>query len=460
MMNTKTQKRQFVVIGGVASGMSAASAVKRSDPSIAVVVLEKGEFVAYNACALPYYISNVMPDHRQLLDVTYEQAGQDAQIEVFTRHEAMSIVPAKQIVIVLDRETGEEKTFPYDGLMLATGGVPITPPVPGMNLPNIFQLRTLADGIEVKQYITDHTPQKATIIGGGYIGLEMAEACRMLGMDVTILEKFGSILGTMGNDVADVVEEHLRKHQVHLMKNVTVSSFEEGEGKCAYVGLDGQTQRLETDLVVIAIGVRPEIALARGAGIEIGSTGAIAVNTQAQTSINNIYAGGDCTEVTHLVSGEKIYVASGTVARKLGRTAGKNFVVPGIAAFKGVVGTMVAKVFELEIARTGLTLMEARRLGFDAIISTITADSRVRTYPGNQQIMVSLIFDRKSKRLLGAEMVGKEGVAQRINVLAAALHNQMTVHAISQLDLGYSPPFSAPWDPILIAANVGIKRLS
>jgi len=178
-MNDKTRQRKFVIIGGIAAGMSAASAIKRSDPGIEVVVLEKGEFVAYNACSLPFYIANVMQDHRQLIDLTPERARQDYQIEVFTRHEAMAISAAKNTVIVLDRETGEEKTFQYDGLMIATGGVPITPPVPGINLPNIFQVRTLADGIKVKQFITEHAPKKAAIIGGGYIGLEMAEACRL-----------------------------------------------------------------------------------------------------------------------------------------------------------------------------------------------------------------------------------------------------------------------------------------
>lgn len=459
-MNDKTRQRKFAVIGGIAAGMSAASAVKRSDPSIEVVVLEKGEFVAYNACCLPFYIANVMQDHRQLIDLTPERARQDYQLEVLTRHEVMAISAAKNLIIVLDRETGEEKTFQYDGLMIATGGVPITPPAPGINLPNIFQVRTLADGIKVKQFITEHAPKKAAIIGGGYIGLEMAEACRLQGMDVTIIEKFASILGTMGNDVTDMVEEHLREQQVQIIKNVPLNSFEEVEGKCSHVIIDGEKQRIETDLIIIAIGVRPEIALARGAGLDIGDTGAIAVNTQARTSQENIYAGGDCTEVTHLVSGEKMYVASGTVARKLGRTAGRNFVTPGSYTFKGVVGTMATKVFDLEVARTGLTLMEAKRLGFDAILTTVTADSRVRTYPGNQKIMISLIVDKKSKRLLGAEMAGKEGVAKRIDVLAAALHNQMTIQAVSQFDLSYSPPFSPPWDPILIAINAGIKRLS
>ena len=283
-MNSKTQTRKFVVIGGIAAGMSAASVIKRSDPSIEVVVLEKGEFVAYNACSLPYYIANVMQDHRQLIDLTPERARQDYQLEVLTRHEAMAISAAKNTVIVLDRETGEEKTFQYDGLMIATGGVPITPPVPGINLPNIFQVRTLADGIKVKQFITDQVPKKATIIGGGYIGLEMAEACRLRGMDVTIVEKFASILGTMGNDVTAMVEEHLREQQVQIIKNANLNSFEELDEKCAHVLIDGEKQRIETDLVVIAIGVRPEVALARGAGLEIGNTGAIAVNAQAQTS--------------------------------------------------------------------------------------------------------------------------------------------------------------------------------
>ena len=439
--------------------MSAASAVKRYDPSVDVVVLEKGEFISYNTSSLPYYIANVMEDHRQLIDITPEQAGQEYQIDILTHHEAMAIYPSENTVMVLDRETGEEKKFQYDGLMIATGGVPITPPVPGVKLPNIFQVRTLADGLKVKQYILEHDPKKAIVIGGGYIGLEMAEACNSLGMEVTILEKFRNIMGTMGGEVTALIEEHLQEHQVHLLKDIGLDSFEEVDGKCAYVLADGEKQRLETDLVIIAIGVRPEIALARGAGLEIGNTGAIAINSYAQTSIENIYAGGDCTEVTHLVSGEKIYAPLGATAHKLGRTAGKNFVNPGSCEFEGIVGTAVTKVFDLQIARTGLSLMEAKRMGFDATTSTITTDSRVRTYPGNEKITITLILDKSDKRLLGAEMAGKEGVAKRIDVFAAALHNQMTVQGVSQFDLSYAPPYAPPWDPVLIAANAGIKKI-
>jgi NADPH-dependent 2,4-dienoyl-CoA reductase/sulfur reductase-like enzyme len=458
-MNSKTQDRQFVVIGGVAAGMSAASAVKRYDPSTNVVVLEKGEFISYNTSSLPYYIANVMEDYRQLIDFTPERAKQEYYLDVWTKHEAMAIYPAKNTVIVLDRDTGEEKTLCYDALMIATGGVPIAPPVPGIKLPNIFQIRTLADGIKLKQYIVDQAPKKATIIGGGYLGLEMTEACSMLGMEVTILEKFGNIMGTMGSEITGLIEEHLQEHQVHLIKDVAVDSFEDVEGKCGCVLTEGEKQRIETDIVIAAIGVRPEVALARGAGIEIGNTGAIAVNTQTQTSIENIYAGGDCTEVTHLISGEKAYIPLGAIAHKQGRTAGRNVVHPGCCDFKGAVGTTVTKVFDLEISRTGLSLREAKRLGFDAITSTITADSRVRTYPGNENITITLILDKQSKRLLGAEMGGKEGVSKRIDVFATALYNQMTVQELAQLDLSYAPPYAPPWDPILIAANVGMKRV-
>ncbi len=457
-MNSKTQKHRFVVIGGVAAGMSAANTVKRSDPDMDVLIIEKGKFISYNTCSIPYFIGGVIEDYRQLIELTPDQAKHTSQLDVWTQHEAMAIYPDKQSVVVLNRDTGEEKTVYYDALMLATGGVPITPPVPGINLPNIFQVRTLTDSLRIKQYIAEHLPQKATILGGGYVGLEMTEACRRLGMDVTILEKFGNLMGTMGADITDLIEQHLLEHGVHLSKEASLHSFEAIDGKCGVVVAGGQ--RLDTDLVITAIGVRPEIALARGAGIEIGDTGAIAVNPSLQTSIENIYAAGDCTEVTHLVSGTKMYLPLGTTACKQGHIAGKNVVQAGSMEFKGVVGTTVTKVFDLEVARTGLSAMDANRLGFDAAASTITADSREKNYPGNQKITITLIVDKTTKQLLGAEMVGKEGVSKRIDVFAAALDNQMTAQALTQLDLSYAPPYAPPWDPILVAAKMALKKLS
>lgn len=458
-MNTKTQDRQFVVIGGVTAGMSAASTVKRDDPTTHVIVLEKGEFISYDSCSLPYYISGIIKDYRQLIAFTPEHAKQERDIDVWTKHEAMAIYPAKRTVSVLDRETGREKTLEYDHLMIATGGLPISPPIPGIDLPNVFQVRTLTDGRKIKRYIVDHAPKKAVIIGGGYIGLEMAECCKALGMDVTILEKLGNIMGTMGTESTELIEQELHEQAIQLIKDIDIETFEAVDEECKYVLADGGKQRFDTDIVIIAIGVRPEAALAKRAGIEIGETGAIAVNRNLQTNIENIYAGGDCTEVTHLVSGEKAYIPLGTTANKQGRIVGRNVVNPGCCQFKGIVGTAVTKVCDLEVARTGLSLMEAKRMGFEATTATITANSRAAAYPGNQNITITLILDKTSKRVLGAEMVGKEGVAKRIDIVATALHNQMTVHALAQLDLSYAPPFASVWDPVLIAANVGIKKV-
>ncbi len=459
-MNTKTQNRKFVIIGGVTAGISAARAVKRCDPGIDVIVLEKGEFVSYNNSSLPYYIANVIDDFRQLMPLTPEKAKEKLQIDIRTRHEAMAIVPAKNTVMTLDRETGAEKNLVYDGLLLATGGFPISPPVPGINLPNIFHIRTLTDAINIKQYIAGHTPKKATILGSGYIGLEMAEACSILGMEVTVLEKFGDIMGTLGSEVSDVIEAHLSEHQVSLFKDTNVEAFEDVEGRCGFVVANGKTRRFETDLVIIATGVQPQAVLAKGAGIEIGDTGAIAVDNHAQTSIENIYAAGDCAEVTDLVSRQKTYVPLATTALRQGSVAGKNFANPGCCSFIGSVRTMVTKVFDLEIARTGLSAMDARRMGFRTVTATITANSRASSIPGNQKITITLIVDTISKRLLGAEMGGKEGVSKRIDVFATALHNQMTVHTISQLDLGYAPFYAPPCDPVLVAANAGLKQVN
>ena len=456
-MDTNITSRRFVVIGGVSAGINAAIAAKRSDPSLEVIVLEKGDFVSYNTCSLPYYISNVIDDYRLLIENTPAQLLEESQIEAWTKHKVMAIYPEQNELLALDKESGEEKRISYDSLMLATGGVPINPPVPGVDLPNIFQIRTLTDSLSLKQYISEHAPQKATIIGGGYIGLEMAEVCTRLGMEVAIVEKYGNLMGKMGPDISGLVEQHLQQKQIQVLKDAKLEAFEARDGICGYVQVNGQ--QLETDLVIVAIGIRPEIALARGAGLEIGDTGAIAVNAYGQSSIENIYAGGDCAEVTHIVSGEQVYLPLGTVACKQGRTAGKNVARPQSHFFKGVAGTMVTKAFDLEIARTGLSLMEARRLGFDADISTITADSRDRNYPGNTRITISIIWDQSEKRLLGAEMLGREGVAKRIDVFASALDNKMTIQAMTQLDLSYAPPYAPPWDPVLTAANVALKKL-
>lgn len=459
MPTTYIQQRQLVIIGGSIAGMNAAKMVKHADPAIDVLLVEKRAVISYNPCLLPYYIANVMEDASQLIECTAEQAKQEYGIDVYVSHEAMAIYPSQNMVSVLDRETGKEKSLTYDTLLLATGSTPLSPPVPGMNLPNIFQVRTLADGVRLKQYIAEHAPQKAVIIGGGYVGIEMAETCRVLGMDVTILEKLGNIMGTMGDDITEVIEQELRTHRIHVVKDIDVDAFEGVNEQYSYVIADHGKQRFEANLVIIAIGVRPGVALAKGAGIEIGQTGAIAVDQFLRTNIENIYAAGDCTEITHLVSGEKAYAPLATIAAKQGRVVGMNMVNRESCQFDGAIGMIALKVFDLEIARTGLSLMEAKRLGFQAISVTHTSYSREISYPGAKPITIALILDQATDRLLGAEMVGREGVAKRIDIISVALSNQMTLDEMTRLDLCYSPPFSPLWDPILTAIHEAIKKL-
>ncbi len=449
-----------MIIGGANAGISAAQAIREDDSESEILVLEKGEFISYNTSAIPYYIADMVQDYHQLLRLTPDTAKERFQIQVLTGHEAMAIAPDEKTVMVLDRETGQEKNFLYDCLLLATGGTPIAPPSPGINLPNIFHVRTLRDGIMLKQYIADHAPKKATIIGSSYMGMEMAEACHVMGMEVTILEKYDDIMGTLGNDVSEMIETHLKEHQVTLCKGVALDSFEEEDGTCRYVIVNGGIQRFETDLVILATGVQPEVALARGAGIEIGNTGAIAVNQYAQTTKEHIYAAGDCAEVTELVSGEGAYVPLETTAIRQGWVVGKNFVNPGCCAFTGSLRTMVTKIFDLDIGRTGLSLWDAKRLGFQAVTSTVTADSHVSFFPDNHKLTITLILDKPTKRVLGVEMGGKKGIAKRIDVFAAALYKQMTIYDISQLDLSYSPFYAHPWDPVLLSAHVGIQVIS
>lgn len=457
-MNSTT--RRFVVIGGVAAGMSAASTAKREDPSLEVIVLEKGKFISYGACSLPYVLSGQIPDYHDIIALTPEQAKAERGIDVWLRHEAMAIYPDQNLVAVLDRETGAEKSLTYDTLMLATGGIPMLPPIPGIDLPNVFHIRTLTDGLRIKRYLDEAAPRRVVIIGAGYIGLEMAETCHTLGMEVTILEKFGNILGTMGQEVTVIIEQELANKGISLVKDVDIDALIAVGGKCGYILADDGKKRFDLDMVIIATGASPKVSLAKGAGIKIGETGAIAVNAEMQTNFENIYAGGDCVEVPHLVSGQKAYIPSGTTANKHGRIVGRNVVNPGGCQFHGVVGTAVTKVCDVEVARTGLSLMEARRLGFEAVTATVAAPSRSPSYPGSQPITITLILDKATQRLLGAEMVGKDGIAKRIDVFATALYKHMTIHEVAQLDVSYAPPFAPVWDPILVAANVGVKKVS
>ncbi len=470
---------RLVVIGGVAAGMSAASGFKRIKPEAEAIVLEKDYFISYGACSLPYYISNDVKDFNALISLSPKTAREERGINILTRHEVVKIDTGKKEVFASNLETGEELVLEYDKLVIATGGLPIKPPLPGIDLGYVFPVRTLFDGIEIKKYIDDWSsfqvvclgssecrymnpfgaekrPMKAVIVGGGYIGMEMCESLRKRGLDVSVIEKADRVLGTMDESITRIVEEKILAEGVRLYKETSVQGFSGKDGKVTKVLTD--KGEFDADMVLLVIGARANSKLAGDAGIELGANGAIRVDEHMRTSAADVYAAGDCAEALHLVTGKKAYIPLGTTANKQGRIAGEN--AAGMqTAFEGIVGTAVTKIFDLEVARTGLSPIEAEREGRKYFVSTVTGRSRSSAYPSGKPIVVTFVVDGETGKLLGAQMVGEEGVAHRIDTLATCLYGKMTIEDVARLDLGYAPPFATVWDPILIAANVALKRL-
>ncbi len=472
------EKERLIVIGGVAAGMSAASSFKRLKPQGEAIVFEKDYFISYGACSLPYYISNDVKDFNDLISLSPKIAKEERNIDVHVRHEVRAIDTSKKEVVVFDLEKGLEMRYAYDRLVIATGGLPVKPDMPGIDLNNIFTIRTLMDGIEIRRYIDEwglfqvcigspeclyvnrygenRRQMKAVIVGGGYIGMEMCESFRKRGLDVTVIEKTDRVLGNMDTSITNVVEEKLRTEGVKLFKNTSVQGFSGDKGSVKKVITD--KGEIEADLVLIAIGARPNTALAKQAGIELGVNSAIKVDEFLRTNIPHVYAAGDCAEAIHIVTGKKVYIPLGTTANKQGRIAGENAAGKD-NRFEGVAGTAVTKIFDLEVSRTGLSPIEAQREGIDFFVTTIKGRSRSNAYPAGKPLIVTFITEKGSGRLLGAQMVGEEGAAHRIDTLAACLSARMTVYDVARLDLGYAPPFATVWDPILIAANTAIKSV-
>ncbi|MDD3847354.1 MAG: FAD-dependent oxidoreductase [Syntrophorhabdaceae bacterium] len=468
---------RLVVVGGVAAGMSAASSFKRLKPEAEAIVLQKDYFISYGACSLPYYISDDVKDINTLISLSPEVAANERGITVLTRHEALSIDPSNKTVTAVNLDNDEEKTIPYDHLVIATGGLPVRPPFPGIDLGHIFTLRDLHDGVEIKRFIDRWTsfepcigpqcvyvntfgaekrPMRACIVGGGSIGMEMCESLRKRGVEVTVFEKMDRVLGTMDTSITAVVEDKIASEGVNLMKGASVQSFEGNSGTVARVVTDKGT--FDADMVLLVIGAKPNTKIAVDAGMELGAAGAIKVDGHLRTNIPDIYAAGDCAEATQIVTGKKVYIPLGATANKQGRIAGEN--AAGMSnVFEGIVGTAVTKIFDLEVARTGLAPLEAEREAIGHFVSTIKGRSRSSAYPEGKPITVTYIVEKTSGRLLGAQMAGSEGVAHRIDTLATALYNRMTIDDIARLDLAYAPPFATVWDPILVAANVALKRL-
>jgi NADPH-dependent 2,4-dienoyl-CoA reductase/sulfur reductase-like enzyme len=442
-------KQRLVVIGAVAAGTSAAAKAKRSDPDLEVILLERGAHISYGACGLPYFIAGLIPSADALLNRTPEEFRQRG-VDVRTQQDVLQIDVANQNLRVADLVNAQEYLLPYDYLVVATGAVPMRLPLPGLDLPGVFTLRTLADGVALKAALQTKAPKSVVIVGGGYVGLEMAEAFRALDLPVTIVESMPQLMVTLDEDMSELVLAEVEHNGARVLLN---DGLVRCEGSDHLEKVVTQHSEIPADLVLLAVGVRPNSSLAEQAGIQLGAREAISVDAHLRTSVEGVYAAGDCVDTVHQVTGQKTYIPLGSTANKQGRAAGAN--VAGLGdTFDGAVGTAVAKVFGLQVARTGLTHKEAAAAGFAVHSEAITTKSRAHYYPGAARLVVKLIMDRESRRLLGAQLIGEEGAAKRIDVLAAAIYGRMTVDDLTRLDYSYAPPYASVWDPTLRAANV------
>lgn len=377
-------------------------------------------------------------------------------IDARVRHEALEIDTSGRRLLVRDLEKGRDAWEPYDQLLMATGAVPFSPDVTGAGAEGIFGVGTLASGLAIRDFLDEKRPARGVIVGGGYIGLEMAEALVMRGLRVSIVQKGEQVMNTLDPDMGELVSDALREAGVVLHLGEAAEGFETGSGRVTGVVAGGRT--IAADLVILGIGVRPSSELAERAGIPLGVKGAITVNDRMQTRVEGVWAAGDCAESFHLVSRRPVHIALGTVANRQGRVAGINL-GGGHAAFPGLVGTAMTKICRLEVARTGLRERDITRLGLQSAAARIESRTRAGYYPGAEPITVKLLAEKGSGRLLGGQIVGGSGSAKRIDVIAAALHAGFSVNDLINMDLGYAPPFSPVWDPVQIAARVLEKEL-
>lgn len=439
----------FVVIGGDAAGMSAASKARRESSEREIIVFERGEWVSYGACGLPYFVKGEIDSLDELVSVPADQFRSERDIDLRTNHEVIEIDPESRTVAV----DGPDGVFdqPYGDLLIGTGASAVVPPIEGVDLSGIYTIHDMDDGRAIRDRIEGGDVESVGIVGGGYVGIEMAEAFRAHDLEVHLFEMLSHVLDPFGESVGKAVEKELETNNVALHLDTQVEGF---DGESAVSTVKTPTETVSVDLVLLGVGVTPNTALAESAGIKTGETGAIATDEYGRTAADDVYAVGDCAEMKHRVTSEPVYVPLALSANRAGRAVGQT--VTGTPTEVGdIVGTAAVKAFDLEAARTGLVDEgRARAAGFDPVSRTITTHSRAGYYPGGSELTITLVGDRESGRILGASMVGAEGVAKRIDTVATALQSEMTASELQSLDLAYAPPFGPTWDPVLTAGKV------
>lgn len=441
---------RLVIVGGDAAGMTAASQARRGRADLEIVAFEKGGYVSYAACGIPYYVGGVVDEFDKLLIRRPEEFRRKQNIEARIHHEVIHIEPGRGRVIVRDLESGHEYEEPYDHLLIAAGAKAVWPDLPGIDARGVVGVRSLEDAKTLRESLQHERPRRVVIVGGGYVGLEMAEAFHLWGSDVSIVGRAPELLRNLDPDMGALVSKALTDMGVHLYLGEAVSAIEQTSGRASAVVTEKRT--LPADLVLVATGAKPNSDLAREAGLPLGVKGAIKVDDHMRTAAEHIWAAGDCVETVQLVTGQPFWTSLATVSSKQGRVAGTN-IAGGDASFAGTLGTTIAKAGPIEVARTGLQEADLTGGAIRFAIATVNTMTSARYYPTSQPMTVKLIGEVGSGRLLGGQIVGRAGAGMRINVVVTALHARMTADQLAELDLAYSPPFSAVWDPILLAAR-------
>ena len=439
---------KVVIVGGVAGGATAAARIRRLDEQAEIVVFERSGYISYANCGLPYYIGGVIEDAGELTLQTPESFFTRFRVQIKVLHEVTAIHPDRKTVSVTNLQTGERFEESYDKLLLSPGAKPTQPRFPGADSDRLFTLRTVEDTLRIRAYIDEHHPRSAVLAGGGFIGLELAENLRELGMDVTIVQKPMHLMTPFDADMAALIHGEMRQHGVKLALGHTVEGFAQRDG-----GMDVLLQDaapLHADMVILAIGVTPDTGLAKDAGLELGVRGSIAVSDRMETSVPDIYAVGDAVQVRHFVTGQDALIALAGPANKQGRIAADN-ICGGDSRYTGSQGSSVLKVFDMTAALTGLNETQAAAAGLDADAVILSPMSHAGYYPGGRVMTMKVIFEKETYRLLGAQIVGFEGVDKRIDVLSTSIRAGMKATELKDLELAYAPPYSSAKDPVNMA---------
>ncbi|MDY3690373.1 MAG: FAD-dependent oxidoreductase [Dysosmobacter sp.] len=439
---------KVIIVGGVAGGATAAARIRRLDEQAEIVVFERSGYISYANCGLPYYIGGVIEDPEELTLQTPESFFSRFRVAMRVRHEVTAIHPDKKTVFVTNLETGEAFEESYDKLILSPGAKPTQPRLPGVGLDRLFTLRTVEDTFRIKEYIDRNHPQSAVLAGGGFISLELAENLRELGMEVTIVQRPKQLMNPFDPDMAAFIHSEMRRHGVKLALGHTVEGFEEKNGGVDVLLKDEVP--LHADMVVLAIGVSPDTHLAQEAGLELGVKGSIVVNDRMETSVPDIYAVGDAVQVRHFVTGQDVLLSLAGPANKQGRIAADN-ICGGDSHYTGSQGSSVIKVFDMTAASTGVNETNAKKAGLDVDTVILSPMSHAGYYPGGKVMTMKVVFEKGTYRLLGAQIVGYEGVDKRIDVLATAIRAGMKATELKDLDLAYAPPYSSAKDPVNMA---------